>query len=123
MIDRVFAGCGVLVHIPEGQQAAATALSGSGPAYVALFTQALIDAGVANGLPRDTATVLASHTVWGTGTLMVEASLHPTLLKEQVTSPGGTTAQALRALHDGGLNSAVYAAVDAVIARTKELGA
>ncbi len=100
----------------------ATALSASGPAYVFLFIEALVDAGVHVGLPRDMSRTLALQTVLGGTKLVEETGRHPAQLKDMVTSPGGTTVEGLLALEQGGLRSAVINAVVAAYKRSVELG-
>lgn len=100
----------------------ATALSGSGPAYVFLFIEALIEAGVYLGMSRELATELTVQTVRGSGTMAIESNLGPAALREQVTSPGGTTAEALLALEEGGFRSTVMSAVVAAYEKAKLLG-
>lgn len=100
----------------------ATAISGSGPAYVFLFIEALIDAGVHIGLPRDTAQKLVVETVAGSAEAMNKMARHPAELKNMVTSPGGTTAEALHRLESGGLRSLVVDAVTAAYEKAKSIG-
>ncbi|MFZ2624526.1 MAG: pyrroline-5-carboxylate reductase [Propionibacterium sp.] len=114
---------GTAVSLPEDQQDALTAISGSGPAYVFYFVEALVEAGVTQGLPRPLATELAVKTLLGAARLLDETGSHPTLLRETVTSPGGTTAAALRELDDHGVRSAVQDAVEACARRSAELAA
>ena len=102
---------------------AVTGLSGSGPAYVLTFIEALSDAGVKNGLPRDVATGLAAQTVFGTAKLLIETREHPAVLRDKVTSPGGTTIAGLHALENDRMRGAVMNAVSAAVARSREMGA
>ncbi|MFQ6028045.1 MAG: pyrroline-5-carboxylate reductase [Dehalococcoidia bacterium] len=100
----------------------ATALSASGPAYIFLFIEALIDAGVYVGLPRDMARTLALQTVYGSTRLVMESGLHPGQLKDMVVSPGGTTAEGIQALERGGVPAAVVEAVNAAYLKSIKLG-
>jgi pyrroline-5-carboxylate reductase len=100
---------------------AVTGLSGSGPAYVFLILEALADAGVRVGLPRDAAYQLAFQTVYGASKLVLESGKHPAALKDQVTSPGGTTIAGLERLEAGGVRAAIYEAVASATARSREL--
>ena len=100
----------------------ATALSASGPAYVFLFIESLIDAGVYLGLSRDVSWQLAVQTVLGSTQLVRETGIHPAELKDMVTSPGGTTIEALRAFEDGGFRALVFSAVSAAYEKSKALG-
>ena len=100
----------------------ATALSASGPAYVFLLIEAMIDAGVYVGMPRDMARTLALQTVLGSVRLAMETGGHPAELKDMVVSPGGTTAEALRALEERGVPAAIVAAVDAAYQKSVRLG-
>ena len=98
-----------------------TALSGSGPAYFFLLVEALEDAAVAQGLPRETARMLASQTCLGAGRMLTEGGEAPAILRERVTSPGGTTAAALGAFDEGGLRKLVATAIAAATERGREL--
>ena len=100
---------------------AVTGLSGSGPAYVFLILEALADAGVRQGLPRDAAQSLATRTVYGAAKLALETGTHPGVLKDQVTSPGGTTIAGLEQLEAGGVRAALYDAVRAATERSRAL--
>jgi pyrroline-5-carboxylate reductase len=118
---EIFSLVGVVVTVPEKQMDAVTGLSGSGPAYVFTFIEALADAGVKNGLPRDVAASLAVQTVLGAAAMASETGEHPALLRERVTSPGGTTIAALHALENGCFRGLIMDAVDAATQRSKEL--
>lgn len=118
---QIFSLAGSAVCVEEKQMDAVTGLSGSGPAYVFTFIEALADAGVKNGLARDVAAQLAAQTVLGAARMVVETGEHPTLLKEKVTSPGGTTIAGLHALENGGFRGVVMNAVEAACLRSREL--
>lgn len=119
---QIFASVGDVVVVSEPLMDAVTALSGSGPGYVALVVEALADGGVAAGLPRAAAMQLAIQTVKGTAELLQQSGMHPGALKDRVTSPGGTTIAGVAQLEAGGLRSALIEAVRAACARAKELG-
>ena len=106
----------------EGLLDAVTGLSGSGPAYVFVLLEALGDAGVRAGLPRDAAYQLAFQTVFGAAKLALESGLHPGQLKDRVTSPGGTTIAGLERLEAGGFRAAIHEAVAAATQRSRDLG-
>ncbi|CCH76066.1 Pyrroline-5-carboxylate reductase [Nostocoides japonicum T1-X7] len=113
--------CGKVVEVPEKLQDAVTAISGSGPAYIFYVVEAMIEAGVVLGMPRTTATELVVQTLYGAATMIKETGQHPTVLREQVTSPGGTTAAALRQLDDHKVRAAFITAMEAAAARSHEL--
>ncbi len=117
----VLAACGRVVEVPEYQQDAVTAVSGSGPAYVFYVADALIEAGVVLGLPRPIARELAVQTLVGAAVMLRDTGEHPAILREQVTSPGGTTAAALRELDARAVRAAFVSAVAAAGARSAEL--
>lgn len=118
----LFSAVGTVWEAPsEDLLDAVTGLSGSGPAYVFVILEALADAGVRVGLPRDAAATLAAQTVFGAAKLALEGGRHPAQLKDQVTSPGGTTIAGLERLEAGGLRAALYEAVRASVARAREL--
>jgi pyrroline-5-carboxylate reductase len=121
LAEDLLSANGRVVRVPEKQQDAVTAVSGSGPAYVFLVVEAMIEAGVHLGLPRPTATELAVQTLVGAGKLLRETGEHPALLRERVTSPGGTTAAALRELEAHGLRAAFLDALEAAATRSREL--
>jgi pyrroline-5-carboxylate reductase len=118
----IFAAVGEVVEVPESSMDAVTGLSGSGPAFVALAIEALADGGVASGLPRAIALQLATQTVLGTATLIKQTDIHPGVLKDQVTSPGGTTIAGVAKLESLGFRSALIEAVKTATARSQELG-
>ncbi|EGJ31181.1 pyrroline-5-carboxylate reductase [Moorena producens 3L] len=117
----IFRAVGEVVEIPEHLMDAVTGLSGSGPAYVAILVEALADGGVAAGLPRAIALQLAQSTVLGTAQLLKETQIHPAQLKDQVTSPGGTTIAAIAKLEKAGFRSALIEAVLGSYQRSREL--
>jgi pyrroline-5-carboxylate reductase len=121
-VRKIFGAVGTVVDVAESLMNAVTGLSGSGPAYVALMVEAMADGGVAAGLPRAIAMQLATQTVLGTAQLLSETKLHPAQLKDQVTSPAGTTIAAIAQLEKAGLRSAMIEAVLAATRRADELG-
>jgi pyrroline-5-carboxylate reductase len=122
LAQRLFSAVGVAFQVKEALLDAVTGLSGSGPAYVYLFIEALSDGGVAAGLPRDIATRLAAQTVLGSARMVLETGLHPGMLKDMVTSPGGTTIEGLHELEKGKMRGALISAVRAATEKSKKLG-
>jgi pyrroline-5-carboxylate reductase len=112
---------GKVVRLPEKHQDAVTAISGSGPAYIFYVVEAMIEAGVLLGLPRATATELVVQTLVGAGKMLKETGEHPTVLRENVSSPAGTTVAALRALEDHKVRAAFLTAMEAARDRSREL--
>jgi pyrroline-5-carboxylate reductase len=113
---------GEVLRIPESQQDAATALSGSGPAYLYFLVEAMVDAGILLGMPRATALEMVTQAMYGAATMLRERREHPVILREAVTSPGGTTISAIRELERHGVRAAVLAAIEAARDRGQELG-
>ncbi len=119
--EALLASCGRVVQVPEKHQDAVTAISGSGPAYIFYVVEAMIEAGVLLGMPRATSTELVVQTLYGAATMLRETGEHPTVLRERVSSPGGTTIAALRQLDDNKVRAAFMTAMEAAAARSKEL--
>jgi pyrroline-5-carboxylate reductase len=122
LAQRLFSAVGLTFQVKEALLDAVTGLSGSGPAYAYLFIEGLSDGGVAAGLPREVATRLAAQTVLGSAKMVLETGLHPGVLKDIVTSPGGTTIEGLHELEKGKLRGTLISAVRAAAEKSKKLG-
>jgi pyrroline-5-carboxylate reductase len=118
----IFNATGKAVAVPEKDLDAVTGLSGSGPGYVAVVIEAMIDGGVRAGLARDIATMLAIQTVLGSAQMLSETGTHPAVLKDMVSSPGGTTIAGIHAMERAGLRAALIDGVVAATERSRELG-
>jgi pyrroline-5-carboxylate reductase len=121
-LEKILKGAGVVDRVEECYMDAVTGLSGSGPAFVYLFIEALADGGVRAGLPRDKALRFAAQTVLGSAAMVQETGRHPGELKDMVSSPGGTTIAGLAALENGAFRGTVMRAVEAAWRRSTELG-
>ena len=122
LAEELLRPVGKVLRIPESQQDAATALSGSGPAYVYYLVESMVDAGILLGMPRRTALEMVTQAVFGAATMLRESGEHPVILREAVTSPGGTTISAIRELEKHGVRAAFLAAIEAARDRGRELG-
>ncbi len=122
LVTQLLTAVGRAFAVDEKLLDAVTGLSGSGPAFVYVMIEALSDGGVRMGLPRDVATALAAQTVRGAAQMVLETGEHPSVLKDRVASPGGTTIAGLQALETGGLRGTLMAAVEAATRRSIELG-
>jgi pyrroline-5-carboxylate reductase len=114
---------GAVVRVAEPYMDAVTAVSGSGPAYFALLSEAMIEAGILLGLSREISTQLVIQTMLGTAKQLRDESMHPVELREMVTSPGGTTIAAIRELETAGVRAAFLNAIQAAMTRSRELAA
>lgn len=121
LAEDILGHVGTVVRVGEDDLDSVTALSGSGPAYLFLVAEAMIDAGVLLGLPRQLATELVSQTMVGSARMLADTGMHPVELREMVTSPGGTTIAALRQLESSGVRSAFLDAAEASRRRAQEL--
>lgn len=117
----IFCCCGEVEVVAESAIEAIAAISGCGPGYAFVVIDALADAGVRAGLPRKLAIKLAAQTLAGSGKMCIETGEHPAVLRDQVTSPGGTTIAGIHALENHGVRGAFYDAVQAVLKRSNEL--
>lgn len=122
IVEEFLGLVGTVVTVEENLMDSVTGLSGSGPAYVFTFIEALIDGAVMTGMARDTARQLAVQTVIGAALLVDQTGEHPATLRDRVTSPGGTTIAALKALEENAFRDAVMSAVQAATERSMDLG-
>ncbi len=123
VVEELLSVVGKVVRVPESQQDAVTALSGSGPAYFFFLVEAMIDAGILLGLPRAVAEQLIIQSAVGAAAMLAQTGEHPVILREAVTSPAGTTIMAIRELERHGVRAALIAAIEAARDRSQELGA
>jgi pyrroline-5-carboxylate reductase len=123
LAEEALSHLGAVVRVPEPYMDAVTAVSGSGPAYFALLSEAMIEAGILLGLGRDVSTQLVIQTMFGTAKLLRDQHMHPVELRERVTSPGGTTIRAVRELEQAGVRAAFLNAIQAAMERSRELAA
>jgi len=123
LAERIFATVGRTVVVDEKHMDAVTGLSASGPAYIYIIIEALAEAGVKVGLPRDTATQLAAQTTFGAAKMVLETGYHPALLKDAVTTPAGCTIDGILELEEGGLRVTLIKAVMRATERAKQLAA
>ena len=122
VINDIFSSIGSVLQLPEKNMDAVTGLSGSGPAFVFTFIQALADGGVKMGIPRDKAVILAAQTVLGSAKLVLEGDEDPISLRGRVTSPGGTTIEGVHTLERSGFSGIVIDAVERAAMKSKKLG-
>jgi pyrroline-5-carboxylate reductase len=123
LAERIFETVGRAVTVDEKHMDAVTGLSGSGPAYIYIIIEALAEAGVKVGLPRDIATELAAQTTFGAAKMVLETGYHPAMLKDAVTTPAGSTIDGIMALEEGGLRVTLIKAVMRATERAKQLAA
>lgn len=121
LAEAVFGAVGLVVTLPESALDAVTGLSGSGPVYIYMVIEAMIDGGVKMGIPRSIAAKLAAQTVFGAAKLVLETGKHPAVLKDEVTTPGGTAITAIHVLESKGLRSVLIDGVEAATKRSQEL--
>jgi pyrroline-5-carboxylate reductase len=121
LAEDVLGHLGAVVRVPEHAMDAVTAVSGSGPAYFALVAESMIEAGILLGLSREVSTKLVVQTMFGTAKLLRDEKIHPVELRENVTSPGGTTIRAIRELERAGVRAAFLNAIQAGMERSREL--
>lgn len=123
LVEKIFGTLGAVVSVDEAHLDAVTGLSGSGPAYIYLVIEALIDGGKKAGLPHDVARKLAEQTVLGAAKMVRDSKRHPAALRDEVVTPGGTTIAGLHELERHGLRSTLISAVEAATARSREIAA
>ena len=121
VVKTMFSSMGKIVEVGEELMDAITALGGSGPAFILLFLEAMIDAGVKLGLPRDKSSVISAQVIKGTIKMLETENLHPTLMREMITSPGGTTIAGLATMEQGTFKGTVIRAIEEAYKRSKEL--
>ena len=121
LVERIFGCCGTAYRVAEGLMDTVGAVSGSSPAYVFMFLEAMADAAVAGGMPRDLAYRMAGQAVLGSAKLMLETGKHPGVLKDMVCSPAGTTIYGVKELETRGMKAAVFHALEACIERSKKI--
>ena len=119
--EALLSPVGKVLRIPESQQDAATALSGSGPAYLYFMVEAMVDAGILLGVPRANALEMVTQAVYGAATMLRKTGEHPVILREAVTSPAGTTISAIRELENHAVRAAFLAAIESARDRSREL--
>lgn len=122
LVEDILGSVGEVIRVPESQQDAVTALSGSGPAYFFFLVEAMIDAGILLGLPRAVAERLIVQSAVGAAAMLAQSGEHPVILREAVTSPAGTTIMAIKELEKHGVRAALLAAIEAARDRSQELG-
>jgi pyrroline-5-carboxylate reductase len=121
MAEKIFSAMGKVVQLPESAMDAVTGLSGTGPVYIFMVIEAMIDGGVKMGIPRDIAAKLSAQTVLGAAKLVMETGKHPAILKDEVTTPGGTAINAIHMLETRGLRSVLIDAIETASQRSQEL--
>lgn len=121
LIQQIFNSCGICVEVPESLMDVVGAVSGSSPAYVFMFIEAMADAAVADGMPRNLALKMASQAVLGSARMVLEMGKHPGELKDMVCSPGGTTICGVKALEQGGMRASVMEALNACVEKSRTL--
>ena len=121
LVQAIFDSCGTSYQVPEHLMDVVGAVAGSAPAYVFMFMEAMADAAVMGGMPRDLAYKMAGQTVLGSGKLLLETGKHPGILKDMVCSPGGTTICGVRVLEEQGMRGAIMNALDSCIQKSKKI--